>query len=76
MTLNTRTLDVQTLKAKATTSPYSYLIASIAGLAGFWVARKVLRHGLFASVMEASTVSASTLGALHRAGAPISELSA
>ena len=74
MILNSRSLDAQTLKAKATTAPYSYLIASIAGLAGFWVARKVLRHGVFASVMEASTVSASTLGALHRASAPVSEL--
>ncbi len=76
MTLNTRSLDAQTLKAKATSSPYSYLIASIAGLAGYWVARKVLRHGLFTSVMEASSVSATTLGALHRAGAPVPELNA
>lgn len=73
MKLNSLPTDAQTLKSKATSTPWAFLIASVAGLAGFWVARKVLRHGLFTSLMEASTVSATTLGALHRAGADIGE---
>lgn len=58
MKLNTLSLDAQTLKSKATSTPWSFFIASLAGLAGFWVARRVLRHSLFASMMEATTVSA------------------